>query len=1756
MTVDELIGKVAARYLRERLSEDDSTGVARYLLDCLTADQTAAIATMILADASLSQLVDIKLPSHFVGNHGLPPTVLTEERTTYFRNAACDKSALLVANTGDDEEQSLKDLVPIGAPQLQSSPEAWVDFAAADLPITGQHKVWWLKALQGLLDVRQFALERFANYILQTRKAIEEGHPILFALGVALPALHVPRDTAFFSSFNDKTSGHVSKWKALYAQAIKKRSCYLVKQTPSQTLLLDDDLQSSFEKVKDSIPEELHPTIHAFIHSPSGWTQEAADLSLCEWELVRPVFDGLRKEKFNLGKATLDFYEEREHDLLNDDEREYLARLRDSNRSGDRDEDEEFYHRHRHELKEQPPLKAKWDRFIFGTPIETEDFLVGIVRCLERLFDQDITVSKRRLRITCDRRTKGELKELNIDAGLFFVCRYRGLKELFGKHVTWDLGDLIDFEALSDQWRRARKPYVNRSVAKAALQLKFLLELEVESSTGTTESSFRQLIWKYDPNATTSEFPGDWSRLADHPLPYCRVNREPVSGKGRFQSLDLRNVQTLYPAHGQNRGSLVAAYKKEHDIALLWPANLQTAQEQGFISERTAARLLQLFVTFRDSYRSAIAGFLEHGLSCDQLVKQAKDYGALLDAVIRDAKGDRNRESILRPLLNIGVVSVDGGGVTAIVAPWHPLRLSGMANKATRVSSLVRHLLTADEVLFGDPPLFFKQLEQELSHPYYPEIVLGWHDTKPELLSLTDHHLDYSLYECPISCHNGFDETNESPSETASLIVDLTKRYLSLYPHERANLSVVLYNCDSARLPYSLVEKMNELHDDDQDMRCQIILRHRDGGKLRELYERIIESSEADADSFVSSEASRDFMARLRIGIMADQAPAPDPKDGPPADIVFLQDVIARHAGIEWYPETCFPVSSETLIPAHWSRRRPSATDDMKSIVYLCCPVQTVEGWSFISAITTFFKGDWDEAADRRLLPARKLDFHDPVTASIFKEVHDLANWVVNYDELLDRRQLLNQNVKVIRYKQAATQGRNILISSTATLTLLRTMLIGRVRDLNLELSDADLRLITERFINDANDISGDMVLRAAKRGRNASELIGVVLSRYMIRHELGTHRRFGWYFLDDYAEWLGQREEQIADILALTPDQLPDGTMQLAVIISEAKYVDAASLATKRKESQKQLRDTVRRIGDALFGDPRRLDRDLWLSRFSDLLLNGIQFPANAPIDLSSWRRAVRNGDCTIRLRAYSHIFVSGPTDAPECSDFSSVAGAEYSYQEVYSRSRLRELVMSYWKDADPMPIRKAIADEDIWEESGYQKPSPRVDIMGRRPYDKNLQEDSAAADGQAPQYEKVLAAPTSSLSAENTPINQERPSPVPLDAPAWAYPRVQQLIAEHKAGAQDAADDIAWLKAVGGLCKGALQQFQLQSKLLGSSLTPNAALLKFQGSAQLTVEQVLRRRSEFLTTHKLKVITVRAEPGIVAIAIAREKRRVLQLPDVWQRWNPDCSHGNHELLIALKEDDSSLLFVSPQSNAPHTLIAGSTGSGKSVLMQNIILAIACTNTPEQAGIVLIDPKLGVDYFAFEGLPHLQAGIIDDQQDALVKLGELVDEMNRRYRVLKENRVSNVFDLNKKLNPSERLPLLWVIHDEFAEWMMMPEYAEHVSDIVGRLGVKARAAGISLVFAAQRPDANVMPMQLRANLGNRLVLRVDGEGTSEIALGEKGAEHLLGKGHLAAKLEGQPEIIFGQVPFVDSIFLAEIVATLRAAVPKAEGRS
>lgn len=1734
-----VIGKVATSFLREELRNDVDSGTARFVLDGLSISQTVAITKAILNDPFLAPLIDLKLPKSLFDSFGLPDDVITERNATYYRSAECARSAFVVTNASapgnEAQEMSLHELTPLGAAQLFEKLPAWVAAAGTDLGLNEEARLHWERALGGLTALGSISLERFARYVVAVREAVEiHGYPIVQALGYALPPLRIPCDPTAFDAIRDRSLRHVSAWRKEYQNLRRRRHPYLLKQNPSQIALSVDELQAAFDKARDTIPLPLHQVVETFIAARPGWNEAAEALALCEWEQIKPLFEGLTKEKTNLGRETIKFYEEGQPDLLTKDEDEYLSLLARRKSPAADDLDIQFYERHRNEIATDRKLKSAWDKFIFGRPLETEDFLAGLAAVMETLNARALPGVARHMTIRCDSATKRELRSLNTEAGLYFALRYAGLQTIVGPNVSLELGSLMEFPSVVETWRAGKdKAASNKSVSKAALQLKFSFEMETtDVDGGSTPPAQAQLIWKYRPFVISSQLTDDWQRLEDHPFVLPRAGREPGVGGQRSGAIDLSDIKTLVPAFDRDRGSLLPTYRKERDLRLIWPENLRTAMSQGLVSAESAQKLEQSFMRFIAAYSEAIGRFRTDGAIQPLCRTQATCYSELLATVIAEAPGDRNSEALLRPILELGQASIQDGAPAAIIAPWHPLRLAAMWRKAKLVSDVVSLVLQTPQGLEGDSKLFFKDLAEDLAHPFYPEVVSWWSGRKPELLSLADCESDYSLHEPPVVDRDDASEISDDPRPGSQCLLDLADRYMTLHPHERANMSLVLYNCDSARLPQQIVEGMSALRDD-EDIRCQIMMRHTDPTRLRQIYRSILTDSNDNPQVLSPSEATQDFMARLRISVIADQAAPPDPRDGRPYDIVFSQDVISRHAVLEWYAEAAEPADLDTLLPARWSRRRPAAADDLKSAVYLCSPVQSREGWQYLSAITSFLKDHRLGQDGRHLLPVRQLDFRDQRTARIFEETHNLGAWVVNFDELLDRRQLQNQAVRIIRYKQSSTQGRAVVISSRAPLNLLRAMVLRRLEELQLGLSSVDLDRLAEKFITDANDVSGDIVLRAAKRGEAAAELIGVVLSRFLAQHALKEVPLTGWYFLDDYATWLGAREETQADILSLSPWLDASGELHLTVLVTEAKYVDAASLSAKRKESEKQLRDTVRRISGALQA-PDRLDRDAWLSRLGDMLLDGIHVPASSPVPLGEWRRRVREGRCTIEILGFSHVFVPNQIDGKNLSDAKHVAGADEAVQFVFGRAELKALIAAYANNGDPGPVLQGI--------DPYIAPNaPGTSLWGAN--------DKPAKAAEAPQAGWQDP-------ASLTPANEVPAEPIattgPMHATALQDPdeqfreRVQQVIAE---GLHDPIDDQDWLSKISLTTRSALQQLGLQAKSVSQTLTPNAAILRFAGSAQLTTEQVLKKRSELLTTHGLNVIAVRPEPGVVALYVARPDRRVVTANEVWSRWQPSLSaEANKSIAIAVTENDNTLLVFSPgERHAPHTLIAGSTGSGKSVLMQAILLGIAVTNTPAQAQIVLIDPKQGVDYFAFDALPHLDGGIIDRQEEAIEKLDWLATEMDRRYGLFKQARVPNLTAYNAKVTHAERLPVFWIVHDEFAEWMMTETYRTAVTATVGRLGVKARAAGIHLIFAAQRPEANVMPMQLRSQLGNRLILRVDSEGTSELALGERGAERLLGKGHLLARLEGEQQLIYAQVPFTSEEFITEMVDAIRA---------
>jgi DNA segregation ATPase FtsK/SpoIIIE, S-DNA-T family len=1787
----ELIGAAGATSLRQRLgTTSDDDGVARFLLDRLSGEQVAAIAAALLKDPATDALLKIAIPRALVADFDLPEHVLTDERTTHVRNAECDRPALLMANADDDQGASLHDVTLVGAKQLTEDPRPWVEAASAGLGLLEGQIAAWIAALRGLNEADDWTLHQIAHYVALTRSCIEEqSTPVAAALGWALPALHLPRDRGYFLGLTDKDSDQPRRWKKLFEKLVSDRKPLLNKQRANRQIIESEELRSQFEQVREDIAPHAYEVIEAFIEAAPGWGDEAEALATFEWESdsILQLFSGLKQKKTRLPEETINFFEFEFPDRLSDIDLQYLAQLKARTSLKEaRDDDREFFEAHREDLAKEKPLRAKWERFIFGRPIECTDFAEGLLRAIERLFGQvNAYGSQRMLKIKSARRTRGQWLDINADVGRAFGLRYRGLQSLMGAAVQWDAPYLFAYEELLERARRRTKYKPNTSVSRASVQIKFDIILEVGSGS-SGERAVVQLVWQAQPNAIGLEFPGDLARLIKRPLVRTNVARLPVSQKGALQAVSLADVGTLQPAFGQDSGSLIPRTNAGADVGKLFPRELKEAKVAGRLSPEGAKAIEEAWLGFSRLYIEAVSALQSSGYASSVLLEQAEAYGTLLRALSVHAASDISRRDLWEPVLGIGAVMITGAAPSAIVAPWHPLRMAGTAVKMRSLTGLIDYLLSDVDVNFGDPRLFFSDLRDELAHPLYPEIAVGYNGSEAALLAETSTVNDYSLLERPVRDPSET-ATDVDPAEAARQIRGLLDRYLDLQPHERSNLSIMLYNCDAAGLPLATVNALNSVQDQDE-VHCNILVRHRDRSKLGNVYSELLEKSEGDPDAVVVSETSRNFMSKLRIGVMLDSGSAPRDDKTREIDVAFLHDVVSRQAREDWFP---IPAGSDnpTLlehVPARWSYRRVTAEDELKATSYLTCPRQPNAGWAYIDAVAGVIRRQSHDP-QVHYLPARQISFQDHGLKSMFDEVHALAEWVATYDDLLDKRQLAAQGINVIRYRRQRTHGRNMVVSSTSELRILHVLVRRRLSELSLGLTDDKLSSLARRMIDDAAAISGDIVLRAAKRGVSAGELIGLVLSRALVREELGGSAAVAWFLLDDYAEWLGQREEGIADILGLSVGTDPDGKVKLRAVVTEAKYVDASGLAEASRKSRQQLRQTVARMDDALFGDPGRLDRDLWLSRIADLLLDGTAALGQADL-LERVRDGIRRGSVPIDLRGYSHIFISGSADdASSLGEQEPIADIASGLQEVFSREGLRQLIKAYEANAPLGALRQALGDEHVWVQANYRDPAPRVDwtkaiaVEPKSPLPTPLivdaddeDDDDDAPEGSAPPRaaDEPPAPPSGSdasliVEEHETSITDDpeavgAPVPVKVEKQADPSPEVvtesvvvtpytvppsstslDALIqANAERSIEDSAEERAWLESSAQKLRSALLGYNLQAKIVGTRLTPNAALIRFMGSDRLRVEDLEARQSALLTTHGLRLISISPLPGEIVVGVARPKRQIVSLWDVWARrtLNRNPAGMNTSFVLGLKELDGDVLYLNlggafggGHAHEPHTLVAGATGSGKSVLIQALLLDIAATNPSTLAHIYLIDPKMGVDYAAIERLPHLQNGVIVDQVRAVEVMEGLVREMEQRYGLFRTHGARDIRAYNTKVPAADRLPVIFLVHDEFAEWMLTEDYKSAVTSNVSRLGVKARAAGIHLIFAAQRPDANVMPMQLRDNLGNRLILKVASVGTSEIALGVKGAEQLLGLGHLAARLSGEPGIIYAQAPLL-----------------------
>lgn len=1792
MLTDRIIGRVGADILAKRVAGpgQPSDSVALFRLDKLSSSQIAAVARAILANPDLYARLDLMIPEALVAGQGLPLEILIAHNAGYVRNnATTAKAAILTANGNEHNlADTLGHVMAIGAKELREDPAPWVEAAlhvGGISPVPDDRAVFHA-ALGGLLASSELSLVQLGDFCTEIIEAMStRGLAIRDAVGFAMPRAGLPRDSGFFS--NAKTFGAQYKpWQKAFAKLYTQRAPLLKKLRQSGQPLDPEELAERIQANASDIDESARLALEAFAVAPAGDQDAAAALAQFEWEAdgVYLAFDKPKEKQLGLVDATIRFFD---HDCdqensLDAEGRKHLEDLKSRERRSDfTEEDEEFFVKHRRLLEQDPKLCARWEKALYGKPIECTDFLDGFARVVNSLHAglRDCE-GERILRFTVTKGRKEWRERFNYDVGSYFSAMYRGLKELMGSKADWKverLGNaslpdpLFQYEtffAKEKELRNDKKNKVrpNSSLARAALQIKFDVALIQVFKGKETVLSKTQLLWSYKPTSIGLAMVADMRRLLEKGAIGCtEVPRRLVSKKGGVQNVSLLDTGTLEATYSTDAGSLVPAANKLRSLRHEIKSRIKELADEGRLTPSQRDEVRESWDRFEADYNKAMEDFVDFGLHGEAVMRQAESFGALMTTLMAHARGDVCRSRLVTEVLSVGTVRVAGDNPALIIPPWHPERMKALAVKLRRVAGFATHLLSSQSILYGDREIFMRELSDEIAHPFYPEIAVLNRTGAPTLVSESSTVNGYSLLESPT---RGTEDamTDVDPAAAAKQARELLERYVGLQPHEASNLSVVLYNADAAELPLATVRELSSIQEDGK-LQCSVSVRHSDPAKLRRVYGELVNKAGDDPDLPVVSETSDNFISKLRISVTPISATPTESAQGfKPFDVAFLHDVVARAAQSEWLP---VPWTNDrpTLehAPSRWSYRSVSGEHELKSTTYLACPWQTASGWAYVSAVAAVCR-QTDALPDERYLPARRISLQSPALVDMIKDAHDLAEWVATYDELLDKRQLQHNKITVVRYRRGSTNGRNMIVSSTSELRLLSVLVRRRLNELNLQLSTAEVQAMADKAKHDALSISGDIVLRAAKRGVSAGEMLGLVFSRYLLDEEFKAAAGKGqvltaYFLLDDYARWLSQPESRIADILAINVEE-QDETVRVVISIVESKYVAADGLAKARRDSTDQLLATLSMFREALFGAPGRLDRDVWLARLSDMLIDA-DIPPGMTALMERARSKLREGDVEISLRGYSHVYVhTSDAGAPSASEQELLEDAEgfKAWQEVFDRADLRKLAEAYAKGARGLDARSGLGPHQPWDSHSFKKPAARVPWLAAMGQLASGDVDVAVEDsniGVEPAAVIPVVSPVDDSSVlmpgpedQVAPPSGETSSPS-KQATSNQGSALSKLVASKFAGgAQSDAEREEWAQDVTKKLKSALNSYGLQAAILGTRLTPNGCLVRLAGSDRLRVEDIENKRTQLLTTHAINLVTVQPKPGEIMVTVAGAKRQAVSLWELWSRreLNRNVAGINTSFLLGLQEINGALLYLNLgsefgglSSHEPHSLVAGATGSGKSVLIQALILDIAATNSKDLAQLILIDPKMGVDYAPLADLPHMRDEIVTTKEKAAEVLEALVQEMEDRYRAFAKARARDLPTYNSKVSAEERLPMVFLVHDEFADWMLDDAYKGAVGAAVQRLGVKARAAGIHLIFAAQRPDKDVMPMQLRENLGNRLILKVSSEATSKIALDRPGAELLLGRGHLAAKLNGEQGLVFAQAPFLsdDDIQLA-----------------
>lgn len=341
-------------------------------------------------------------------------------------------------------------------------------------------------------------------------------------------------------------------------------------------------------------------------------------------------------------------------------------------------------------------------------------------------------------------------------------------------------------------------------------------------------------------------------------------------------------------------------------------------------------------------------------------------------------------------------------------------------------------------------------------------------------------------------------------------------------------------------------------------------------------------------------------------------------------------------------------------------------------------------------------------------------------------------------------------------------------------------------------------------------------------------------------------------------------------------------------------------------------------------------------------------------------------------------------------------------------------------------------------------------------------------------------------------------------------------------------------------------LRRFKIDGDVVRTYSGPVVTTFEFKPAPHVKVSKILTLQDDLAMALKAKTIRIQAPiPGkdVVGIEVPNAKIETIYLKEILE--SDIFMKASSPLTIALGKDIVGNPFVTDLKKLPHLLIAGTTGSGKSVGINSMLLSLLYRNSPDTLKLLMIDPKM-LEFSIYNDIPHLLTPVITKPKQAIIALANMVSEMERRYQIMSRSKVKNIENYNEKckklgLTP---FPYIVVIIDELADLMM--NSGKEVEFYIARLAQMARASGIHLIVATQRPSVDVVTGLIKANLPSRISYKVGSKIDSKVILDAMGADSLLGRGDMLFTPPSSSGLIRLHAPYASEEEIEKIVEYLK----------